>query len=615
MLSTMREKTKVVMLVLAVAFVGWLVFDVGMGVTGQGRTTSQDVGSVNGRPIRYTDWMEAYRQTYEQARAENPGAVLTREDQRELEDQAFESLVQAELLRAEYRRRGIMVSSREIVDAVRQFPPPEVYQAPDFQTDGRFDPAKYERFLASSNASTREFLLAMENRYRQELPRIKLFQEVTGDVYVSDSKLWMIWRDQADSVSVRALLIDPRTAVADAAAPVTADAVRQYYEAHRADFNRPARASLQFIVVSRTPTAADSAQVLSRVRVLRDSIVRGGADFAAVARAASGDSVSAVQGGSLGTLTRGQTVPTFDRAVWSLPVGQVSEPVASEFGVHLIKVERRTGDSAAVRHILLHWAPTGEALDRLEARADSLDRYAAEQTDPALLDSVARWMGLSVNEAPSLYQGTPYVVGRYRIPDVGIWAFEARPGETSPVIETTGGFYVFRLDSTQDAGTPPLVDVERDVRAAAQLEQKRTAARAIADDAGRRLTQGQTMDQVAAAMRLPLVPLGPFTRASNVPVLGQASPAVGAAFRLRAGERSGLLANDQAFFFLQVSRRVNADSTRWIAQKDQQRAQMIQLARQVRVQSYLASIRRAATVRDRRAEVLRPVAADDTPQP
>ena len=50
MLSTMRENTKIIMLILAVAFVGWLVFDVGMGGTGRGELQTQDVGSVNGKP-------------------------------------------------------------------------------------------------------------------------------------------------------------------------------------------------------------------------------------------------------------------------------------------------------------------------------------------------------------------------------------------------------------------------------------------------------------------------------------------------------------------------------------------------------------------------------------
>lgn len=608
MLSTMREKTKIIMLVLAVAFVGWLVFDVGMGITGRGQQQSQDVGSVNGTPIRYQTWLDTYRATYEEQRQQNPGVTLTREDQRAIEDEAFERLVQAELLREEYRRRRIVVTDREIADAVRRFPPPEVERAPDFQTEGRFDPQKYERFLASSNTQTREFLIAMEQRWREELPRYKLLQEVTADLFVPDARLWQMWRDAHDSVTVRALVIRPDLAVADASIRVTDEDLGRYYDAHQADFRRAARAVLSFIAVIKLPTQLDSAMIVERARQLRDSIVRG-ADFAAVARNESADSASRERGGSLGTFGRGQMVPPFEQAAFRIPVGQVSEPVITTFGVHLIKVERRTADSVTAQHILLAWARIGARRDSLEAQADSLDRLASEQTDPAALDSAARKLGLDVQHGPPLSQGQPYVLGRSRIPDVSVWAFEAKPSETSPVIETNSAFYVFRLDSLAPAGLPPLAEVRDQVGEAVTREKKRAAAEAIARDAERRLNGGQSLDQVAEALRLQTTTLGPFTRTATVPVLGAATEAVGAAFRLRVGERSRLLGNDQAFFFLQPERLVRADSSAWVAQRDQQRSQVMRAARQGRVQAYVEALRRAARVKDRRAEVLRPTAA------
>ena len=105
-----------------------------------------------------------------------------------------------------------------------------------------------------------------------------------------------------------------------------------------------------------------------------------------------------------------------------------------------------------------------------------------------------------------------------------------------------------------------------------------------------------------------------FSRTSSVPVLGTATAAVGAAFRLRNGERSPLLSNEDAFFFLQAERRTRPDSTAWEAQKEVQRGQLIRAARQLRVQLYMASLRRAADVKDRRDEVFRPANRDQAQQ-
>jgi peptidyl-prolyl cis-trans isomerase D len=609
MLSTMREKTKWVMVVLAVAFVGWLVFGVGMDITGRGKSTSRDIGSVNGVPIRYLQWQEAYRQAYDQARQQNPGVTFSREEQREIENQAFNALVQEQLLRSEYASHGIVVTDREIVDAVRRYPPQEVRQIPDLQTNGQFDPAKYERFLSSQNASTRQYLVEMEARLREELPRLKLLEEVTADVYVSDGRLWSVWHDQHDSVTVRALVIRPDQAVPATSVSATEAEAKTYFEAHPAEFRQPGRAWMSFVVISKRPTAVDSQLMVARARALIDSL-RHGADFAAVARGASSDSASARNGGSLGTFGKGRMVKQFEDAAWRLPVGQVSDPVFTEFGLHIIKVEKRTADSITARHILLPYGRQGARLDTLEARADSLDRIGAEQTDPKALDSLAKRMSLAIEKAPALYQGVPYALGRYRVPDVGVWAFEGHVGETSPVIENLGGYYLFRLDSVRPAGPPTFAEAKGQAQVAVIRQKQRAAAETIARDAEARLAAGATLEQVADALHLTLTTLGPFVRTSTVPMLGTATPEIGAAFRLRVGERSGLLSNTEAFFILRSERRAPVDSAAWVAQKTQQRAQVIQAARQLRVQNFLDGLRRRARINDRRAEILRPSTKD-----
>lgn len=606
MLSAMRSSTKVVMgTLLAALLIGWLVLQVGMNIEGRGSFNSQDVGSVNGRPIRYQEWLEATRMASEQARAQNPGVSFTREDMQQLETEAFEQLVQQQILREEYRRRGISVTNAELADLVRRAPPPEIVQSPDFQTDGQFDPAKYQRFIEANNDQAEAFRLAMEARYRDELPRYKLLQAVTSDVYLSDAKLWTLWRDGHESLTVRALVIRPAI-LRDTAVSVTPEEARRYYDQHREEFRRPARAIMSYVALGKLPQAEDSTWVLNRMIALRDSIVGGRISFEDAARTVSDDSASAANGGSLGTFARGAMVAPFDRAAFSLPVGRVSEPVATQFGLHLIRVDRRAGDSVTARHILLPYARYGDRLDELEARADSLDRIAAEQDDGRLLDSAAQRLGLRVERAPEMLQGTPYVMGRYRVPDVGVWAFtEGRPGLTSPVVETNGFYVVFRLDSISEAGIAPFEAVAGDAQVRVSLEKKRELGRRMALRADSMLNAGRTMEQVAQDMYAGVQTLGPFVRTSTVPVLGTATAAVGAAFRLRIGERSGMQSNDEAFFFVQPVRRTNPDSAAWRAQIDQQRAQMIQLARRARAQLYVDALRRAADVDDRREELAR----------
>jgi peptidyl-prolyl cis-trans isomerase C len=85
-------------------------------------------------------------------------------------------------------------------------------------------------------------------------------------------------------------------------------------------------------------------EALAKAQDLRKKIVAG-ADFATLAKAESDDSGSAVKGGDLGSFKHGQMVPPFDKAAFSLPVGEVSEPVKTNFGYHIIKITSRNAKS------------------------------------------------------------------------------------------------------------------------------------------------------------------------------------------------------------------------------------------------------------------------------
>src|SRR2546430_11030241 len=173
-------------------------------------------------------------------------------------------------------------------------------------------------------------------------------------------------------------------------------------------------------------------------------------------------------------------VQTCALPIWLKP-GQISAPVATRFGYHIIRLDQVKGDSLKVRHILIPVALQGEHLDLVEARADTLERLAAERSDPTVLDSTAQRLGMQVSPQYAVTEGERFTLGPAVIPDVSVWAFEARPGETSPVIDAPSGYYVFRLDSVSAGGVPPVNQIRDRVTAVARLERQKTLARRRAD--------------------------------------------------------------------------------------------------------------------------------------
>src|SRR5438309_1830979 len=396
--------------------------------------------------------------------------------------------------------------------------------------------------------------------------------------------------------------------------PVSDAELERYYALHQADFKRRAAAWLSYVELPRVPSAADSAAALAHARALRAEIARGKAKFDDVAKRESADSGTAARGGDLGWVKRNGSgfVAPFAAALRRLAPGVLSEPVLTEFGYHVIRVDSVKGDSLRVRHILAPIVLHGAHLDAVDARTDTLDRLAADQTDGSHLDSAAHRLGLPLAHASKLVQGERLTLGTSTIPDVSVWAFEARPGETSPVIDAAQASYVFRLDSLEAAGVPPLVSIRARVLAAARFEKKKVVARDRADQTVAALRDAGDLLAAGRARGYRVEKLGPFTRVT-APVQFARDPLVlGAAFGLRRGERSGVIADETGWFVLQGLTHVDADSAAWLKQREQQREALLRPVEQARLQQFIAALRADAKIVDRRSELFRPAAASES---
>lgn len=604
MLRTMRANTKWVFYILAVAFVGWLAVGQVMEILGPGGNV---VLQVNRKKYQVTEYQQRLQLAYDQYRQQNGTAPLSREAEQQIGDQVISQMVQDALLEQEYKRLGIRASDAEIIDAARTSPPPEVLRDPQFQTDSQFDSRKWSQFLQSADP---QLLTQIEAIYRAEIPRVKLAQYLTSDVYVSDARLWRMYRDQHDSVRIASLAISPFT-IPDTT-PISDGELAAYVSKHEDEFRQPAVASVRFVAMPRVPDAADSAVATAHVARVRRELARG-VKFEDVARRESSDSVSGQRGGDLGWMKRNDPrfVPEFLAGLRGLGPGQVSAPVRSDFGYHLIRIDQAKGDSVKVRHILIPVALQGEHLDQVEARADTLERQAAERSGPAVLDSAARRFGLQVSPVFQVVEGNPFMLGSNAIPDVSVWAFEAPVGETSPIIEATRAYYVFQLDSVTEAGIPPLDQIRAHATRLVRLEKQKALARRHADSLLTMLRGVPDLAAAAAARGLIVDRFGPFVRVRPPSYLAGQPVVIGTAFGLSVGERSGVLEGENGYFIIESLGRKLADSSAWVAQREAQRAQLRQVMQQARIQQYLDGVRATAKIVDRRKDLFRSQTAAD----
>jgi peptidyl-prolyl cis-trans isomerase SurA len=275
---------------------------------------------------------------------------------------------------------------------------------------------------------------------------------------------WMM--DQARRTTLQQRLIQSlRRAGKIIAVAVSEQEITEAFEREKVRLpKRPATVTFRQIVV---PTvASDGAKAVAKARadsLLRE--IRAGGDFEKIARRESQDSASAVQGGDLGWNRRGDMVPAFDAMMFYLPPGEVSPLVETQFGYHIIRVDRVQPAERKVRHILIK--PTYDSADvqRARVRADSV--LALWKAGTSFDTLVARYHDIASDEAKTVLE--PFE--RSKLPESYQNAFRGK-GESDfvdpfPVEDRQRGvpkFVVAQLLTAQEEGDYTIQDLRNQIR-------------------------------------------------------------------------------------------------------------------------------------------------------
>src|SRR6185436_16816250 len=359
MMTWMRRISPYLLAAVLIAFIVSLAyFGTQRGSNGGGGGGAAVV-TVDGDTVSAVTFDRAYRAAVEQTR-QMAGDRWTEELPKvlRLREQVVERLIDERLVAKGAAREGIQVSDAELAE--------QIMRIGAFQEGGRFSHDRYVRLLAMTQPpmTPGDF----ENEFRAELVRQRLQALIVEGAKVSEAEARQAW--EADRSKVRAgyLLVPAGTGAeleayykahpaeftqperrkviaamlptASVPAPTVTDAdVEAAFKARRTQFEQPARTRVSHILV-KVPTvggsgAEDQAKARAESALAR---IRGGADFAQVAREMSEDASTASRGGDLGLIAQGELVPEVDKAIQGLKPGEVTGPVRSPFGFHLLKV-------------------------------------------------------------------------------------------------------------------------------------------------------------------------------------------------------------------------------------------------------------------------------------
>lgn len=441
-----------------------------------------------------------------EALAQRIGPQANREQLRPfLQAQATQQLILRALREELAERHGVVLSDVEVRTALEA----RLKQIPRFVgPDGALiAPAEINRILMEEVGQT---LALWEQEVRRELVTEKLLQRAAALVPVDEAWLKDEYRVRQEKVAFESLTLTPDTAsIAD---PGDA-ALNAFLQASGARFLQPPRRVIQFValdkaamgstievkeealkaayeskkatytelkashILFKAESEADYTQALQKAQELRTRLVAKPADFPAVAEAQSQDPTAKANRGDLGWFRSGTMVKPFEDAAMALQVGEISQPVRTSFGIHLIRLEgRRTKSFDDVKDELKAQLVQERFVAKARERLEQLRKRTGERGD---LAAAAKALGLKV-ETSQPFLNEPGVVIQ-GLPEAGFLinrAFALSVGQVSTVESAGDRFVVFRVLEEKPAAVPPLGEIRDKVLAAWRMEEARKALHA-----------------------------------------------------------------------------------------------------------------------------------------
>jgi peptidyl-prolyl cis-trans isomerase D len=404
MLQSIRDRAQtwvawIIVLFIVLVFALWGIQD----YIGGGKQV--DVAEVEGVAISDQDFQRQF-QVYREQQRQQLARVLGDDinnplykqllNEQAMRKRVLEGMIQNRLMTIAALDAGLRVSEEYLNDIIRAIPA--------FQRGGQFDPDTYAQQLRYQGMSTKGFKIRLE---QDEINR--QFQEaIAGSVFVTPQQVdaWLALQNQERTLSTITLRAeDYRHEV-----KIDDDKIRAYYDENIAQFMTDEQLSIEYVEFSADNLSGQidvSEETLREwyeghvedyavadERAQRDTLLAvrkralAGEDFATLAKELSEDKASAENGGDIGLLTRNVMEPAFDEALFSMKKGDISEPVRTSFGLHLIKLTDIKGEERQASHILLNVDDTKlrtrsfeEVRKELEAdyRARESERLFAEQ--------------------------------------------------------------------------------------------------------------------------------------------------------------------------------------------------------------------------------------------
>jgi len=585
---------KTVLWMIIFAFLGTIFYSWGMG--GAPGSRGGVVATVEGVEIPYSQYDKSfnnlinfYRDQFKNQFSED---LIQRLD---LKTQALDALIHRKLLLLESDNLDIRVSDEELVNHIQSFPA--------FQKDNKYNQTYYDNYIQFNRLTH----LGFEEGQREALRIEKLEKMISGNTLVSQTEVLDAFKNVEESVKFDYIVFSEDHF--ETAEPVNETDLKSYYDKNKVQFEVPNQIKVDYVKVnpkdfedSIVPSEEDiqeyydtkianfrvekkytASHILFQLEPTKldekasdeekqkateeaaqkealDALkkIRDGADFKKLAEELSDDPSSGDNGGSLGEFSRGTMVPEFEAALEKLKPGEISEPVKSPFGYHIIRLEKKTDarikplpevKDAIIQSIKVTKARQKarrivKRISKATKKGSSFSESAADQkAEVKTSDFISRRKHTitEVGPAPEFFNA----------------AFSLADDQVSDPIHTFEASYILIVKERKPVYIPNLDSVRKEVQEKARSDaSKKLTSKKFKELAGK-LASGKNLEKIAKELKMELQHTPFFSRADSIPGVGDFQNIKDQVFALEKGQTTSATAF-RKHFLIQLKDRKDA---------------------------------------------------------
>lgn len=610
---------KILLGAIVVVFVFW----------GVGSFRSQRAGRiavVNGQVITFEEYRDAYNNLMEQLK-QRFGNALTEDMIKVLrvKEQALDRLIDRALMSQEAEKLKFRVSEEELIAAIGQIKA--------FQQSGQFDVRTYQKVLShyrttpeAFEATQRDamlierlqaFIAAHVKVSEQEVAEwynwvhsevdidFVLFDpETYGSVESSDEALKAYFNEHREryktdpQIKVRYLRFDPNAYKGQVR--IDENEARNFYEANIEAYKKDKTVEARHILIQVDENAGSEISEKARLRVMDVlNLARKGEDFSKLAQKYS-ECPSKDNGGYLGAFKRQDMVAPFSEKAFSMKPGEISEPVLTQFGWHIIKVEK-VNEATVV--------PFEKAVEEINQKlmiekSRALAYDAAESAyDASFVDDDLSKIG----EIRNVVVETTDFFSRDKGPNLNIKnperfrseAFALDDHAISEILDLEDGYYLLQAIDSKDSRVPELAEVKEMVKNDLLAQLRDEKAKLDAETLLAAIRSGKLLDVQSGQFNLKPTQTGYFKRNDPIPKIGYEPAVSEAAFKLTEASRypENVVHGAKGYYLIAYRDKKNPDASQLDSMRAQMKEQLLQKKESEIFSDWLAQLKQKSDIR------------------